>query len=276
MVSHWNLNPACLPIPPCPHSILNYIAKENGFFASLRRKGAGKTFTEVTASKSSASAGAAAPRCLGYHSMKAAICQSKGAGFGGGGRDDNRRRPYGGFRRDAGRPLKDLLRCGGRRPLRRGRAGGMWRSMTAATGRCGRGARGVGDAAPYGGKAPVLSLRDQSADWSWQSVTPVPFFHVFKWQFENTAFFNFQFSILNFQFARNGRQWRSMTAATAGAGETRGVGDAAPYTSMICERGSSPGGHFWEAPPAAIFLLPIRAFSAIIYGMKLYDRGDGI
>ena len=84
MVSHWNLNPACLPIPPCPHSILNYIAKENGFFASLRRKGAGKTFTEVTASKSSASAGAAAPRCLGYHSMKAAICQSKGAGFGGG------------------------------------------------------------------------------------------------------------------------------------------------------------------------------------------------
>ena len=38
---------------------------------------------------------------------------------------------------------------------------------------------------------------------------PVPFFHVFKWQFENTVIFNSQFSI------RPERgQWRSMTAAT--------------------------------------------------------------
>ena len=54
-------------------------------------------------------------------------------------------------------------------------AGQMWRAMLAATGRCGREARGVEDAAPYGGKVPVLSLRDQSADWSWQSASPSPF-----------------------------------------------------------------------------------------------------
>ena len=83
----------------------------------------------------------------------------------------------------------------------------------------GREARGVGDAAPYGGKFPALSLRDQlcissgnqicraeacifgpslkSADWSWQSASPVPFSNVFKWQFENTTILNSQFSIFN-------------------------------------------------------------------------------
>ena len=64
------------------------------------------------------------------------------------------------------------------------------RPMTAPT--AGGKRRGVEDAAPYGKYLPFLSLRDQSADWSWQSV---PIFNVFKWQFENTTIFTFQFSI---------------------------------------------------------------------------------
>ena len=54
--------------------------------------------------------------------------------------------------------------------------------------------------APTAENVPFLSLRDQSADWSWQSVTPVPISNVFKSQFENTDIFNFQLSIFNFQF----------------------------------------------------------------------------
>ena len=61
----------------------------------------------------------------------------------------------------------------------------------------GSGGKRTAGCRPYGGKVPVLSLRDQSADWSWQSVTPVPFSNVFKWQFENTTIFNSQFSIFN-------------------------------------------------------------------------------
>ena len=107
--------------------------------------------------------------------------------------------------------------------------------MRAGAGGCGRWQRGVEDAAPYGGrgreaagcgrqgaapyggKVPVLSLRDQSADWSWQSVTPVPFFNVFKWQFENTSIFHFSFFIFHFpQSGYGGLQWRAMLAATSG------------------------------------------------------------
>ena len=117
MVSHWNLNPACLPIPPCPQIKLH--SKRERILRFAQNDGSGKNLHRGDSVEIQRVCRAAAPRCFDYHSMKAAICQSKGAGFGGGGRDDNRRRPYGEYRRGAGRPLKDLLRCGGRRPLRR-------------------------------------------------------------------------------------------------------------------------------------------------------------
>ena len=75
------------------------------------------------------------------------------------------------------------------------------------SGGCGGEARGVGDAAPYGrgvasnarrygGKVMYLSLRDQSADWSWQSVTPSTFP-----MFSNGNLKTPPFSILNSQFS---------------------------------------------------------------------------
>ncbi|MBR6120479.1 MAG: hypothetical protein IKQ04_09215 [Oscillospiraceae bacterium] len=62
-------------------------------------------------------------------------------------------------------------------------------------GRAGYG--GTVNPSPTAENVPNLSLRDQSADWSWQSVTPVPIFNVFKSQFENSDIFNFQLSIIN-------------------------------------------------------------------------------
>ena len=58
----------------------------------------------------------------------------------------------------------------------------------------GHAAGGPGNPAPTAGNVPSLSLRDQSADWSWQSVTPVPISNVFKSQFENTTIFNSRFA----------------------------------------------------------------------------------
>ena len=124
----------------------------------------------------------------------------------------------------------------------------MWRAMLAATGRCGREARGVEDAAPYGGKVPVLSLRDQSADWSWQSVTPVPFFHVFKWQFENTTIIHSSFFIFHFlpwrgkcgeqcsplQAGADGRRGASRTPPPTGrCGRERRTAESRPYRRVI-------------------------------------------
>ena len=146
-----------------------------------------------------------------------------------------------------GRPLKDLLRCGGRRPLRRVRG-------VAANGRryggCGRGGgwKRTAGCRPYGGRVPVLSLRDQSADWSWQSVTPSPFP-----MFSNGNLKTPQFSILNFEFARCGRQWRPMAAATAGAdGKRREADGRVPSlrrespVSVIARAGTARGN---PSPP---------------------------
>ena len=88
----------------------------------------------------------------------------------------------------AGRPLKDLLRCGGRRPLRREGPGFV--IARAGTAR--------------GNPSP-----------------PVPFFNVFKWQFENTEIFNSQFSILN---------------SPVGAGRGREERDGKPVPYGIYER----------------------------------------
>ena len=94
--------------------------------------------------------------------------------------------------------------------LRRVRVGCVWRSMTAAT----AGASGAsGTPPPYGGKAPVLSLRGPVRPVAIRF--PRPLFNVFKWQFENSTIFNSQFSIFN--SPRAGCVWRSLTAATAGA-----------------------------------------------------------
>ena len=53
---------------------------------------------------------------------------------------------------------------------------------------------------------------------------PSPFFHVFKWQFENTTILNSQFSISN----SPGRAAMAVNDRRYG-GYERGVGDAAPY-----------------------------------------------
>ena len=68
-------------------------------------------------------------------------------------------------------------------------------------GGCGgrRGARTAG-CRPYGGKAPILSLRGPVRPVAIRTPrppSPVPFSNVFKWQFENTTIFNSQLSIIN-------------------------------------------------------------------------------
>ena len=70
-----------------------------------------------------------------------------------------------------------------------------WQIAGATGGGAGNGWRPV--TAPTAENVPNLSLRDQSADWSWQSVSPAPIFNVFKSQFENSDIFNFQLSIFN-------------------------------------------------------------------------------
>ena len=77
----------------------------------------------------------------------------------------------------------------------------MGRAMLAPTAGTGGEARAANDR-PYGGNVPIPSLRDQSADWSWQSASPVPFFNVFKWQFENTAIIHSSFFIFHFPSGR--------------------------------------------------------------------------
>ena len=49
---------------------------------------------------------------------------------------------------------------------------------------------------PLRREGPILSLR-ASAHTGVAIRNPVPFFNVFKWQFENSTIFNFQFSIFN-------------------------------------------------------------------------------
>ncbi len=82
--------------------------------------------------------------------------------------------------------------------------------------------RGVVGAAPYGGKVPNLSLR-ASAHTGVAIRVPRPFSNVFKWQFENSAIFNFQFSIFNLSMWGTGDEqcsplqagaWRTLCAAT--------------------------------------------------------------
>ena len=71
-------------------------------------------------------------------------------------------------------------------------------------GGCRREAAGVEAPPPYGAKLPDLSLRDQSADWSWQSVTPVPFSMFSNGNLKTPPFsiFNSQFSIRPFGVRR--------------------------------------------------------------------------
>ena len=81
-----------------------------------------------------------------------------------------------------------------------GRGGRPMAAPTAcAAGGAGRGRQG---AVPTGGRVPALSLRGPVRPVAIRN--PVPFSNVFKWQFENTTILNFQFSILNFQFAQAG------------------------------------------------------------------------
>ena len=132
-----------------------------------------------------------------------------------------------------GRPLKDLLRCGGRRPLRR--------------------------------EGPVFVIASQCAHWRGNPYPPSPFSNVFKWQFENTTIIHFLFFIFHFTpSAYGGRGWgmavndrryrlgragygRQIAGATGGCG-AQGIEDAAPYggaMSRIChfersEKSASP------------------------------------
>ena len=93
--------------------------------------------------------------------------------------------------------------------------------MLAATGWCGR---GVGDAAPYGGKVPVLSLRGPVRPVAIRF--PLPFL-----MFSNSNLKTPQFSILNFHFAAGGVRVAVNDRRYGGCG--RGVGDAAPYGGKL-------------------------------------------
>ena len=136
--------------------------------------------------------------------------------------------------------------------------------------RTGAGRRG---AAPYGGKVPICHC-EPVRTLAWQSASPVPFFNVFKWQFENTAIFNFQFSIFNSPGA--GRRGRPMTAPTAGV-VRRGIEDAAPHGRKVpichCEpvrtlawQSASPVPFFnvlkWQFENTAIFIFQFSIFNS--------------
>ena len=104
------------------------------------------------------------------------------------------------------------------RPVRTGGAGRRGRRPL-RTGAGGNGGVSRGRP-PTGGKVPYLSLRDQSADWSWQSASPVPFSNVFKWQFENTSIIHSSFFIFHFLPWRGkcGEQCSPLRTGAGGSG----------------------------------------------------------
>ena len=93
-----------------------------------------------------------------------------------------------------------------------GRCGGP---MAAAAGGCGRGAwpadcrryrrawdTGRRGRRPLRAGRPRICHCEPVRTLAWQSVPPVPFFNVFKWQFENTAIIHYSFFIFHFPSGR--------------------------------------------------------------------------
>ena len=112
------------------------------------------------------------------------------------------------------------------------------RPMTAATaGAAGGAGRGRQGAVPTAGRSRFCHCEGRYGPWQSVPPSPVPFSNVFKWQFENTAILNSQFSI-----RPSGRQWRSIPMKgtgdrrCGGCGGRRGARTAGcrPYRRACC------------------------------------------